>query len=180
MKLYLLLAVIFFISGCSSKESRYIFPSTPNNVVANTKVQIGVKEVVVPSYLNSDKILVKSGAKITQIDAKFADTPSKMLTQKEIEIFKKSLNNPYVFLYPWEVKRKSGYIVEIKLDDIIYEDKEVILAGSYYIKSSNGSIKLAKNFILKEMANKDAKSIVTSISTLFNNLVVEIAKKIAR
>ncbi len=180
MRFVFIIALTFILSGCVAKSSKFVFPSQPVNALAQTNVQIGVKEIEIPNYLNSDKIIVKNGAQIKQIDAKFADVPNKMLTQKAIEGFKSALNDPNVFIYPWDIKSKKGYIVEIKLDKFLYENQEAVIAGSYYLKNASGTTIVAKNFRKSMPCAKDANSIVTKLSTLFSNLVVEIAEKIAR
>ncbi len=177
--LYVIL-VILTISGCSSKSSSYLLPSDNLKVVATIKTQIGVKKIEVPNYLNSDKILIQEGSKVTEANSNFVAPPSELLTQKSIAILKSSLNNPNVWLYPWDIKEKKGYIVEIVLDKFIYKDAEAVVSGSYYIKDANGNLLVSKNFIKQEPSKKDSKSIVNNLSTLFTKVVIEIAQKIAR
>ncbi len=180
MKSIFFLILLLLLSGCSSKSSSYIFPSSSIEQIANTKVDIGIKKVVVPSYLDSEHILLKDGIEVKSLDADFADIPSKLLTQKSINILKKSLSNPNVFLYPWEAKSKIGYIVDIHLDNFMYDSGYVAVNGSYYITRASGSTIISKNFLLKRESSKDVDSIVRNLSELFDKLIIEIAQKIAR
>jgi uncharacterized lipoprotein YmbA len=178
MKKFLIIIAIFFV-GCSTKYERYILPKGIAKVVATTNKQIGVKSVKIPSYLEDEKILIKKENKISAIDAKFATTPSELFTQKLISSLKSALNDPNVFLYPWDVDKKRGVIVEVVLDDFLYEDSQVKLKGSYYIKDANNKVLVAKNFAYFKPSKEDANSIVYNLSELFNNLTKEIAIKIA-
>ena len=177
--IFIILLTLFF-SACSTKESSFILPTTNVVTLKSIKTQIGVKKINVPDYLNSDKILVKNGSKLESIDANFASSADSLFTQKAIVTLKKALNNPNVFLYPWEVSKKKGYIVEINIDDYLYSNGMVNLNGTYYIKNANGQVISAKNFAYSKPANKDANSIVNALNELFNNLIIEIAQKIAR
>ena len=177
---YLLLAITLIFTACSTKQSSFILPSSNIKTIKTIKTQIGVKKIVMPDYLNSDKILVKNGSKIETIDANFASSADKLFTQKAIVAFKRVLNNPNVFLYPWDVSKKRGYIVEINIDDYLYSDKSVNLSGTYYIKDAKNRSIVSKNFLYSKTSSKDANSIINTLNTLFDNLIVEISKKIAR
>jgi len=178
---YLLIILAFVLSACSTKNASYILP-TPNQVavVANFKRQIGVKKITLPEYLNSDKILVKNGYQIKSINAYFATSADKLFTQKAILSFKRALNNPNVFLYPWGVADKKGYIVEINIDDYLYSNGIVNLNGTYYIKNAKNIVLFSKNFSFAKNSKDNVNSIVESLNELFENLIIEIAQKIAK
>jgi uncharacterized lipoprotein YmbA len=155
-------------------------PTANYKPIAVTKVQVGVKKVEVPPYLDGDKILVKQNLEVKEIGANFVAPPSELLTSKTIEILKSSLNNPNIFLYPWDVKSKRGYIVDIKLDKFIYDSGYAVVEGSYYIKSASGNLIYSKNFKKIKPSSSNVNSIVDSLSKLFDSVVVEIARKIAK
>ena len=180
MKRVLLLILALFLLGCSSKQNRYLLPQEPTTSLATIKSQIGVTKVKLPSYLNSEKILVKDGLKLEELNANFATSPDKLFTNRAIVKFKKILNDPNVFLYPWDVDSKKGYIVEIVLDDFIYSEKSVTLSGSYFVKSSTGNRVISSNFSYEKPTNKNAEEIMRSLGELFDKVVLEIAQKIAR
>jgi len=179
MRVLLFLITIFIISGCSSKSS-FLLPTKSNVTIAAKSIQIGVKQVNTPPYLEDDKILVMSGARVEEVGSKFVAPPKELLTQNAIKLLKSSLNDPYVFLYPWDVKEKKGVIVEINLDSFMYDSGYAKLEGSYYIKNANGNIENAKNFKLTQACNKDTETIVATLSKLFDKVVLEIAQKIAK
>ena len=180
MKRLLLITVALFIVGCSSKQSRYLLPQEPTATLTTTSTQIGVTKVKLPSYLNSDKILIKDGLKLEELNANFATSPDKLFTNRAIVKFKKLLNDPNVFLYPWDVDSKKGYIVTIVLDDFIYSNNSVTLSGSYFIKSATGKSMQSANFSYEKLSNKNADEIMRSLGELFDKVVLEIAQKIAR
>ena len=180
MKRVLLITVALFFAGCSSKQSRYLLPQEPTASLTTTSVQIGVTKVKLPSYLNSDKILIKDGLKLEELNANFATSPDKLFTNRAIVKFKKLLGDPNVFLYPWDVDSKKGYIVEIILDDFIYSRKLVRLSGSYFIKNAKGNSIASVNFSYENKADKNPEEILRSLGELFDKVVLEIAQKIAR
>jgi len=180
---YLILIFGLIFTACSTKQSSFIL-TVPDqvSVVANLKTQIGVKKIELPEYLDSDQILVKNGYKLESIDADFASDASNLFTQKAITSLKRALNNPNVFLYPWDVEKKKGYIVEIKIDDYLYNKSEgvVNLSGSYYIKNVKNNRLTSKNFNYSKEAEDNVESIMMALNELFDNLIIEIAQKIAR
>ncbi len=180
MRRALLITLTLFFVGCSSKQSMYLLPQEATHTLTTIHTQIGVKKVELPSYLNSDKILIKNGMKLEELNANFATSPDKLFTNRAIVKLKKLLNDPNVFLYPWDVDSKKGYIVEIVLDDFIYSNNEVNLSGTYFIKSAQGSIISSSNFSYKKEAHKNVDDIMRSLSLLFDKVVLEIAQKIAR
>jgi uncharacterized lipoprotein YmbA len=181
MRYFILIFALFF-TACTTKQSSFILP-TPNQIsVASIKTQVGVKKIELPEYLDSDKILVKNGYKLESIEADFATDASNLFTQKAITAFKRALNDPNVFLYPWDVDKKRGYIVEIKIDDYLYNKGEgvVNLNGTYYIKDAKNRVIASKNFNYSKESSSDVNSIVMSLNELFDNLIIEISQKIAR
>ncbi len=179
MRLVYTILISIFLVGCSQKSS-YLLPTTNYNTIATTHTQIGVKKVETPSYLDSNSILVKEGSKVEEIGSNFLAPPSELLTNRAIRILKSSLNNPNVFLYPWDIKSKKGYIVKLHLDKFMYENSYAVVEGSYYITKANGNIVASKNFKKQIATSKDAKSIVNNLSKLFDSVVIEIAQKIAK
>ena len=174
MKHILLITLALLFAGCSSKQSRYLLPQEPTVSLATTTVQIGVTKVKLPSYLNSDKILIKDGLKLEELNANFATSPDKLFTDEAIVRLKKLLNDPNVFIYPWDVDSKKGYIVTIALDDFVYTNKQVILSGSYFIKSANGKNISSANFSYKKPTNKNADEIMRSLGVLFDLSLIHI------
>jgi uncharacterized lipoprotein YmbA len=177
--IYLLLSLVFII-GCSSRSSEYLLPKSRVATIGSVGYPVGLKEVEVPEYLNSDKIVYQKGVKLYKVDANFATTPSKLLTHNAIVTLKSALDTPNVQLYPWDFKSTRGVIVTIKLDDFIYKDGLVVVRGSYYIKNVKGKLLSEKNFDLHESSSEDVESVVENLSKLFNKVVLKVAEKIAR
>ncbi len=178
MRFIYILTIAAMLAGCSSKNSGFVLSKSGIPQIASSKVQIGVQKVEVPDYLNSDKILIKEGLEVKELNAQFAQTPAKLFTAQAISVLKKSLNNPNVFLYPWDVDKKRGYIIKIDIDDFLYQNGKVVLSGSYYIKSADGIAVKSSNFNLSKTAGKDSYEIIEKLSELYNNLLLEIAKNI--
>jgi len=178
MKRLMLLISLILLIGCAPKNS-YIIPTIPTNSIAKRDIQIGVKKIEVPDYLMSDKILIRDGNKLKELDASFATSIDSLLTSNAIKELKALLNDPNVVLYPWEAKSKRGYIIEIVIDDYIYYNGSVHLSGSYYIKDAKGNLISSKNFNLTNPSKEDADAIVETLGVLFDRLIKEIAQTIA-
>jgi len=180
MRYILVLLILFASIGCSNKHSIYILPKPNAPVVRTTKVQIGVKKVKVPSSLNNNKIIAKNMLNAEVLDINFANSLDKLFTHQAITILKKALNNQNIFLYPWNVDSKKGYILSIVLDKIIYSDSQIILSGNYSIKRADDTMVNQNSFIHKIVSKKDPKDIVENLGLLFNKLVLEIAQTIVK
>ena len=180
MRYIALIFITLFFTACSTKKVAYTIEPKETHPIKTMHTQIGVKKITLPEYLNSNKILVKEDDKIKELDANLIAYPDELFTQKTIEILKHRLNNPNVFLYPWDVKEKKGFIVEITIDNYLYSNGYVYLEGTYFIKKANGKTIVARNFSLKKEATNDPDSIIKSLNELFSNLIDEIAQKIAR
>ncbi len=180
MRLFYLFSIFFILVGCSSRGVEYVMPTPQMRDHGVYSSKIGVAEVKIPHYLNSDKILVQKGTELYTIDAHFATIPSKLLTQNAIVALKRSLNTADVFLYPWDFQSKKGVIVTITLDNFIYKDGYAIVAGSYYIKNTKGTMLLERNFRYKKACNANSKDIVVTLSNLFNRVLEDVAANIAR
>ncbi len=180
MRFIYLLTMLFFAVGCSVRSTEYILPATNLQKIGSFNQQIGVKEIEVPEYLNSGKILIQKGVKLSRVDADFASTPSKLLTQKAMTTLKKSLGTPDVFLYPWDFKHKRGLFISINLDSFNYKDGYAVVDGTYFVKRNNGRIIAKRNFSYSQKVKENIQDIVVTLSLLFDKLIVDIAKIIAR
>ncbi len=178
---YILIGIIIVLTSCSSKKSSYILTPLESQKKFNINTQIGVKKIVLPDYLNSDKILIKEGNKIEELETNFASMADTIFTQNMISSLKNTLNDPNIFLYPWDIQEKKGFIIEINIDDYLYNNGFVYLRGSYFIKNTkNNKNIIAKNFNFKRISNKNTDDIIKNLNKLFNSLIYEIALKIPK
>ena len=180
MRHLIVIVISLFLIGCSGKKSQYLLPNSTIGSVKSIKTQIGVKKIELPSYLKNDKIVIKEGLQIKRLNANFVTSADELFTNRAIKDFKKALNNPNVFLYPWDVDKKKGYIITIVIDEFIYEDSKIHLSGSYYIKSSSEKVLNSSNFDMYRVSSKEIDNILQNMSTLFDELIEQIAKKIAK
>ncbi len=172
--------VTIFLAACSTTKTIFILPQD-SSFIATSKKTIALKKISLPSYLDSETILVEVGNKVISLNAKFIAPPSELFTQKTISFFKRSLNDPNVYLYPWEAQEKRGILINIKIDNAIFKDNMVILSGTYYLSNLANDKKIyEKNFTLHKKSAQNAQAIVANLNDLYNNLLREIAFKIAR
>ena len=125
----------FLIVGCGSK---HYYTLGDNIQVHSTKQYhepIDVLNVVVPKYLEEFKLVRQTTPyNIEIIDNAHWLTPmQERLTSILIEYLQESMNNPNVYLYPWESKGKSKKRVALRIQKFIAFNKKVILKAKYKI-----------------------------------------------
>jgi len=175
-KLLLILSII--LTGCATTS--YLLPPKSVSPIKRVKHQIGVKRVKVPEYLMDNVLISQKGVEVEEVDIPFIESIDTMLTKRAIGILKEALDNPKVFLYPWEIKKKRGYIVSIDISDVIYKDGYITLKGRYTIIDMIASKKHIKDFTLQEESSLDKKELVEKLNELYSRVVLEIAEKIAK
>jgi uncharacterized lipoprotein YmbA len=176
----ILIATFFLFLGCSNQT--YLLPQPHQRTfVGKVYEQIGVKQVKLPEYLMDNKFLIqKDGVEAKEVEVNFVESLDSILTKRTIEMLKSSLDNPKVFLYPWEVKRKRGYIVGIEIENYIYRDGKIVLEGSYEIKDTIAKMRYTTDFRLSKPSSKDKKELIKNLNELYSKVVLEIAEKIAK
>jgi len=181
-KLFLSLLFTLLMIGCSSKEY-YTFGDTSNIYVEQTyKEIISVEKVEIPKYLK-DNAIVRQISPYQVIRLKNANwlTPmQKRLTNVLINYLQQSLNNPNIYLYPWESKKKTTKRVSLKIKRFIAYNKEVILEASYQIRSLKNRTHQTKLFTTKVPTVEETEGMMESMEKAYFKLMKQIKKDIIK
>ena len=181
-KLFLGLFLILLINGCSSKEY-YTFGDTSYvHVDATYKEILAIEKVEVPKYLK-DNAIVKQISPYQVIRLKNANwlTPmQKRLTNVLINYLQQSLNNPNIYLYPWESKKKTSKKVSLKIKRFIAYNKTVILEASYQITDLKNKTSKTKLFTTKIATKEGTEAMMESMEKAYFKLIKNIKKDIIK
>ncbi|NPA28257.1 MAG: hypothetical protein GXN91_04375, partial [Epsilonproteobacteria bacterium] len=123
-------------------------------------------------------VVVEDEVKAKELEVVFVESIDSLLTKRTIEGLKRALDNKRVFLYPWDVKKKKGVIVEVRVDDFLYEDGEAILKGSFIIEDVDKKREKRGDFIYKRAVLLDESSLVKAFDELYKRVIIQIAKTI--
>jgi len=177
----LLLLYLFFTIGCSSKEY-YTFG---DNIAAissshkSTKI-ISIEKVKIPKYLTDSSVVYQlTPYRVIRLkEANWLTPMKKRLTNILINYLQKSMNNPNIYLYPWENKQKSDLLISLKIKRFISYQGEVILEAQYRIKNFKTGKTITKLFETKEPSSHLAEDIMKSMERAYFKLIEEIEKDI--
>ena len=175
--------LLLLFAGCSTKEY-YTFGDNVQTISSShtcTKI-IAIEKVKVPKYL-TDTSIVHQLTPYRVIRLKNANwlTPmKKRLTNVLIDYLQKSLNNPNIYLYPWESKKKTDIKISVKIKRFIAYKDEVILEASYQIKNLKTQENQTKLFHTSIPSSHLTEDIMESMEKAYFKLIKEIEEEIVK
>ena len=183
-KILLSALVVLLLNGCSSKEY-YTLGDTSSINFSSQKVcqqTIAVEKVEIPKYLK-DNAIVKQVSPYQVIRLKEANwlTPmQKRLTNVLINYLQKSLNNPNIYLYPWESTKDTDKKISLKVTRFIAYNNEVILEASYQIKNLKTKKRTTKLFNTKVPTTEKTEKMMEAMETAYFKLTEDIKNNIIK
>jgi len=185
MKQIFFIPILFLLlfAGCSKKEY-YTFGDNINGISSaytSTKI-IAIEKVKVPKYLTDTSIVYQvSPYRVVRLKKANWLTPmKKRLTNVLIDYLQKSLNNPNIYLYPWESKKKTDIKVSVRIKRFIaYQDK-VILEARYQIKNVKTQENQTKLFNTSIPSSHDTEEIMKSMEKAYFKLIETIKRDIIK
>ena len=184
MKNQLLIPLFFILllQGCSTK--RYYTLGDTSNITAQktcTK-NIAVEKVDIPKYLKDNTVVKQiSPYQVVLIDeANWLMPMQKHLTNVLISYLQKSLNNPNVYLYPWESDKETNKKVSLKIKRFIAYQDHVILEANYKIYDFQSKTYNTKLFNTKVETSDNTESIMESMEKAYFELMEEIKNEIIK
>jgi uncharacterized lipoprotein YmbA len=183
MKQLLITLLLFILTACSSKEY-YTFGDTSQlNNIESCQQTIAIDKVNVPKYLK-DNAIVKQVSPYKVIRIKSANwlTPmQKRLTNVLINYLQKSLNNPNIYLYPWETKKRdTDKRVSLKIQRFIAYNNQVILDASYQIKNLKTKQRTTKLFTTTVATSNTIEGMMKAMEEAYFRLSKEIKTNIIK
>jgi uncharacterized lipoprotein YmbA len=181
-KIVLSLFFIFIVIGCSSKEYYTLGDTSKVMPQYKDKQIIAIKKVEIPKYLK-DNAMVKQISPYQVVRLKNSNwlTPmQKRLTNVLINYLQKSLENPNIYLYPWENKKETSKKVSLKIKRFIAYKNDVILEASYQIDNLKTKKYQTKLFSTKIEAKEETEEMVEAMEKAYFKLIQEIVKDIIK
>jgi len=181
-KLLLLPLLLWTVTGCGSKE--YYTLGDTSNVISTESYSktITVKQVDIPKYLKDTDIVKQvTPYKVELIkDAIWLTPMPKHLTDVLISYFQKSLNNPNVYLYPWESASRDSKRVSLKVKKFIAYNNTVILEASYQIKNMRTKEQRTKLFSTRVPTSSETEKIIESMEKAYFQLAEAIKSELVK
>ncbi len=180
MKTLLILITLFFSFGCSIKSKSYYLLEGSKKIVQVHKLHstIGIKKITLPRYFNQNSLAVKEGSnKIVFLDsANWISDMDEQLTSVLIEYLKRYFNSTDIYLYPWESKKRISTIIDLHIDNFIYENGSVVLEASWEIrKAARAKQRFFKTLV---KSKKYPDNIVKAMDEAFGKLEKEVARSL--
>lgn len=176
------LLIAISLLGCSSKQY-YTLGNTSNmhSEEIYTKI-IAVEKVGIPKYLKDNAIVKQISPYQVELmqDANWLIPMQKHLTNVLISYLQKSLNNPNVYLFPWESDKKTEKKVSVKIKRFIAYNNSVILDASYQITNLKSKTNTTKLFNTSVQANDDIESMMESMEKAYFELTENIKNEITK
>jgi uncharacterized lipoprotein YmbA len=174
---------LLLLTGCSSKEY-YTFGDNINNIPIshNCTKTIAIEKIKIPKYLTDSSIVYQlTPYRVIRLkNANWLTPMKKRLTNVLIDYLQKSLNNPNIYLYPWESKKNTDIKVSLKIKRFIAYKDEVILEARYQIKDLKTQKSQTKLFNTKIASNHHTEEIMKSMEKAYFKLIEEIKKDIIK
>jgi uncharacterized lipoprotein YmbA len=183
MKQLLLIPIILLASACSTKEYYTFGDTTEVKSIESSHQTIAIDKVKVPKYLKDNAIVKQvSPYKVVRIkDTNWLTPMQKRLTNVLINYLQKSLNNPNIYLYPWESRKKdTDKRVSVKIQRFIAYNNTVILEASYQITNIKTKQKTTKLFNTTVVTSNAIESMMEAMEEAYFRLAKEIKKDIIK
>ena len=86
------------------------------------------------------------------------------------------MNNPNVYLYPWDSDKRASKRISIEIKKFIASDKEVMLKANYKIVNLNNNQSQIKIFETSVATKNDIESMMQSMEKAYLTLLADIKK----
>jgi len=176
------LLFLFLVMGCSSKEYYTLGDTSSIKQLTPYKGNIAIQKVDIPKYLKENAIIKQiSPYKVVRLkNAHWLSPMEKQLTNVLINYLQKSMNNPNIYLYPWESPNKIEKKVSLKIKRFITYKNEVTLEASYKIDDLKNKTHKTKLFSCKTPTNTEIESMIEAMEKSYFKLITEINKDIIK
>lgn len=172
----LILLLLILLQGCNSKQFYTIGDTSHIEPTETYTKNIAIEKVDIPKYLKDSSIVKQvSPYQVVLIkDANWLTPMQKRLTNVLINYLQKSLNNPNVYLYPWEIDKNKNKKISLKIKRFIAYNNEVILEASYKIYDYASKSYNTKLFTTKVKTSKSTENIMASMEKAYFQLMEKI------
>jgi len=175
--------LLLLFAGCSTKEY-YTFGDNIDTISTSyhCRKTIAIEKVKIPKYLTDTSVVYQlTPYRVIRLkNANWLTPMKKRLTNVLIDYLQKSLNNPNIYLYPWESSKETDIKVSVKIKRFIAYKNEVILEARYQIKNLKTKKSQTKLFNTKIPSSHIAEEIMESMEKAYFKLIEKIKKDIIK
>ena len=184
MQKNILLTVLLFLStACTDKLYFTLGDTTHIEAKEVYRKVIAVEKVDIPKYLKDNSLVRQISPYQVELvkKANWLTPMQKRLTNVLISYLQKSLDNPNVYLYPWESGKNIDKRVALNITRFIAYKEEVLLEASYQIKERKKSGSKTKLFTtVVKIENKHVDAMVEAMEKAYFQLTDEIRKELIK
>lgn len=180
--LWISLFFLLLLTGCGSKFY-YTLGDTSHIESTHTYTQsIAVQKVDIPKYLKDNNLVrqVTPYQIILIKDSNWLTPMQQRLTNVLINYLQKSLNNPNVYLYPWEKEKDTRKKISLTIKRFIAYKNEVILEANYKIYDFSSKKYKTKLFTTKVKTLENTDAIMKSMEKAYFQLIEEIKNELLK
>lgn len=173
---------MLLLAGCVSSGSYHILTGSADTHRYRHKQlgSIGVEKILVPQYLQQDKVAVMlSPTQIDYLDRfRWAEEMDSSLTNQLISAIQKSFSHPNVHLYPWELSQPAKVKVKVSISRFIAYQNRVYLDAGWEIYDLRNNRRYSRLFSTAVPCGSDGGSIVAGMDIAYAQLSQSIIKEI--
>jgi len=174
--------LLFLLTACSPKQYFTLGDTTHVKAQEPYHKIIAVEKVDIPKYLKDNSLVRQVTPYQVELvkKANWLTPMQKRLTNVLISYLQKSLDNPNIYLYPWESGKHIDKRVSLNVTRFIAYKNDVILEASYKIKekSQRNNTKLFKTSI--KIENKTLDAMIEAMEKAYFQLANEIRKELIK
>ncbi|CAM3450173.1 PqiC family protein [Parendozoicomonas haliclonae] len=178
------------LAACSSSPSNRYYrlqADAPDDRVLGAATSVGLMPVTVPSWMDSRQITWNDGAyQINKMEyERWGGELQGLVTETLRENLLRLSRRKDVSVGPWFADSSPGFVVVVRVQNLIVEDSRMALEAAWQIRNANKKIIASNPDYLSDMTLRDLKS--TELATPsgeavaqgFSLLLAELSEEIA-
>ena len=176
------LPVSLLLTNCGAKRYYTLGDTSHVQSTENYQKTITVEKIEIPKYLKDTAIVKQVSPYQVELieDANWLNPMQKHLTNVLISYLQKSLNDPNVYLYPWENSSKQSKRISLKIKKFIAYEERVTLEARYQIYEASTKQERTKLFSTQVPTQESTESIMKSMEKAYFQLAEEIKREILK
>ncbi|MDO4436254.1 MAG: ABC-type transport auxiliary lipoprotein family protein [Cardiobacteriaceae bacterium] len=176
---YTLFLMTFFLIGCGAKEQLYRLPSpTAHAVEKNSQQRFALRHFETPDYLTQEKLFRQQGVKMVQSAlGRWQSEPRQHFKQQWFAELQALLPSDFVEQYPLRDERKPDFIIDIRLERLLADEKNLYLTAYYTINPQEPSHKVERAYALADASDE---ALVFAHQSALHDLAHEVVARLTR
>ena len=185
-KLVALILLLPILHGCfsSTPNSRFYLLENASEpqIVSKRKISIAVQDIIIPQYLEKPQIILQRPnspeLEISEFN-RWASDLNYMLQNLLIGNLQNAL--PNATIKPLAFGATTNVVVKVNLEKFGgWFNEDAHIKGNWQVIDTYGKVLTQNNFSLKQPAGSNFSTYVKSLSLMWNEVAVEIARSISK